>query len=134
MPKNRVFGRSGGQIIIEDGCAISNAAFTSASMIHLHKNVSIGAGTRIFDTDFHPILPEYRFGPLRDDTKTKISAVELDEGAFIGSCVTILKGVHIGRNCVIGAGSVVTKSIPDGEIWAGNPAKKINSIDEIPKC
>ena len=39
----------------------------------------------------------------------------------------ILKGVTIGARAVIGAGSVVTKDVPDGEIWAGNPAKRIHS-------
>ena len=39
--------------------------------------------------------------------------------------VIILKGVHIGNNVIIGAGSVVTKDIPANEIWAGNPARKI---------
>ena len=44
---------------------------------------------------------------------------------FIGSNVTILKGVTIGDEAVVGAGSIVTKDIPAGEIWAGNPARFI---------
>ena len=117
-----------GRVIIEDYCAISNVAFTSASQIHLHRNVSIGAGCRIFDTDFHPINPKYRFGVTRDDSKTKTAPIDIGEGAFIGAGVTILKGVSIGKYCVVGAGSVVTKSIPPFEIWAGNPAKKVKDL------
>lgn len=48
-----------------------------------------------------------------------------EDGAFIGGNSIILKGVKIGKNSVVGAGSVVTRDIPDGEIWAGNPARKI---------
>ena len=49
---------------------------------------------------------------------------------FIGLNTTILPGVTIGDNCVIGAGSLVNKSIPSGEVWAGVPAKRICSLEE----
>ena len=49
-------------------------------------------------------------------------------GASIGANATILPGVTIGENARVGAGSVVTKDIPDGETWVGNPAKRINKI------
>ena len=55
--------------------------------------------------------------------------VVIKDGAFIGAHCIILKGVSIGEKSVVGAGSVVTKSIPDGEIWAGNPAKFIRRIE-----
>ena len=49
--------------------------------------------------------------------------------AFIGTGTIITKPVTIGFNSVIGAGSIVTKNIPDNEIWAGNPARYIKSIE-----
>ncbi|WP_103192495.1 acyltransferase [Formosa algae] len=48
----------------------------------------------------------------------------------MGASSIILKGVTIGENSIIGAGSVVTKSVPCNEIWGGNPAKFIRKIDE----
>ena len=50
---------------------------------------------------------------------------------FIGGCTIILPGVEICDNCVIGAGTVITKSIPSGSIAAGNPAKVVRSGIEV---
>jgi len=47
------------------------------------------------------------------------------QGAKIGAGATILAGVTIGKESVVGMGSVVLSNIPDGETWVGNPAKKI---------
>ena len=58
------------------------------------------------------------------------SEIRIKSGAFVGSRCIILKGVTIGEHSIIGAGSVVTKNIPNNEIWAGNPAKFIRSIQE----
>lgn len=54
--------------------------------------------------------------------------MRIKEGAFIGVNTIITKPVIIGKCSVVGAGSVVTKDIPDYEVWAGNPAKFIRSI------
>lgn len=52
----------------------------------------------------------------------------INDNVFIGAHSIILKGVTVGRNSIIGAGSVVARNIPENEIWAGNPAKKIKDI------
>ena len=54
---------------------------------------------------------------------TKFARVRVGRGCFVGAFAVILPGVTIGDGCVIGAASVVTKSVPPGEVWAGNPAK-----------
>jgi acetyltransferase-like isoleucine patch superfamily enzyme len=53
----------------------------------------------------------------------KKAPVHIKKGAFVGAHCLILKGVTIGENSIVGAGSVVTKDIPDHEIWGGNPAR-----------
>lgn len=53
----------------------------------------------------------------------------INDNVFIGARCIILKGVTIGSKSIIGAGSVVTKNIPEGEIWAGNPAKFIKKYN-----
>ena len=47
------------------------------------------------------------------------------KGATIGAGSTIIPGIEIGENAMVGAGSVVTKNIPAGKVWAGNPAKQL---------
>lgn len=56
--------------------------------------------------------------------------VKIEDNVFIGMNTTILKGVHIGKNVIIGAGSLVNKDIPDNSVAAGNPCKVIMSLDE----
>ena len=61
--------------------------------------------------------------------KNKISApVSIGDDVFIGTQVMILKGVNIGERSIIGARSLVVKDVPEGEIWAGNPARFIRKI------
>lgn len=60
----------------------------------------------------------------------KYGKIRVGDRSFIGCNTTILPGVTIGSRCVIGAGSVVTKDVPDGMVVAGNPARIIMSTDE----
>ena len=60
----------------------------------------------------------------------KYGRIRVGDRSFIGCNATILPGVTIGSRCVIGAGSVVTKDVPDGMVVAGNPARIITSTDE----
>lgn len=61
---------------------------------------------------------------------TKIGLVNICDDVFIGANSTILPNVTIGKGSIVAAGSVVTKSIPPGEVWAGVPAKKIYNVEE----
>ena len=64
---------------------------------------------------------------------TKIGKIVIEENCFIGDSVTILPNVKIGKNSIIGAGSVVTRPIPHNSVAAGNPAKIIDSTDNYIK-
>lgn len=120
--------RKNGQLIIGDHTRMSNCAITCASSIEIGSYVRIGAGVKIYDTDFHSLNPEERTAePEQGAPNTR--PIKICDKAFIGAGSFILKGVTIGMGAVIGAGSVVTKNVPDGEIWGGNPAKKIGAVD-----
>jgi acetyltransferase-like isoleucine patch superfamily enzyme len=77
----------------------------------------------IYDSDSHELDPRRR----RGGTPAK-AQVTLGENVFVGDRSLILKGVEIGAHSVIGAGSVVVSSIPEGVIAAGNPARVIREL------
>ena len=115
-----------GRIIVADGVAMSNTAIVSDTLVSIGEYTNIGAGTCIYDTDFHSLNPQER---LNGDNRVKTSPVIIGKRVFIGGHTIILKGVSIGDEAVIGAGSVVTKNVPSREIWAGNPARFIKKMD-----
>lgn len=105
-------------LVIEEGCGFSGTVIGCFLSIHLGKNVRCGANTLITDSDWH--TDDYRSGSNR--------AIVIDDNVWIGEGAKILKGVHVGMNTVIGAGSVVTKDIPANVIAAGNPCRVLKSI------
>lgn len=84
----------------------------------------IGSDVMILDSDFHALHPQKRIGGIPLTGK-----VQIEENVFIGSRVTILKGVTIGKNSVVANGSIVSKSIPANVIAAGIPCKIIKNLD-----
>ena len=75
------------------------------------------------------LKPKNRIHPkLRKNWIEYNKPVVIGDGVWIGACCTILPGVHIGNNYVIGAGSVVNKDIPSDVIAGGNPCKIIREI------
>lgn len=116
-----------GVLVIGSHVGISNVALTAEEKVVIGDNVLIGSNCMITDTDFHAINTENRI--LDDGTGVKKSPVFIKNNAFIGARCIILKGVTIGENCIVGAGSVVTRNIPDNEIWAGNPAVFIKQVE-----
>lgn len=112
---------------IGDNVGISQSAMIAQDDIIIGNNVKIGGGTCIYTSDFHSLDAEIRKTKL-DIINRKTAPVKIGDDVFIGAKCLILKGVTIGNKSIIGAGSVVTKNIPDSEIWAGNPAKFIRKI------
>ena len=123
IQKCSFFVEKNGILNIGDNVAMSYTAIYCSYKIIIQDNVMIGGGVCIYDTDFHPLGSLDRL----NDNEEKIAsgAVIIEGNVFIGANCTILKGVTIGRNSIVGACSVVTKNVPPNEIWAGNPAKFI---------
>lgn len=117
----------GSTIIINDSTWINNnfVAIAEHTSISIGKNCLIGYNVAIYDSDFHGHKSEER----RSSKPEWAAPVEIGNNVFIGSNVTILKGVHIGENTIIANGSIVTKSIPENYIAAGNPARLVRKID-----
>lgn len=120
-----LFAKGKGKIRIGNRCGISNSTIFACEEINIGNDVFIGGAVKVYDTDFHWV--DYFRRTKEEGGNSK--PVRVEDGVFIGAHSIILKGVTIGEKSVIGAGSVVTKSIPPGEVWAGNPAKKIRTIE-----
>lgn len=110
----------GNETFINNNCTI----ISDGAGIEIGENCLIGYDFEALDSDFHELNPLNRFGG-KNITRKK---VKIDDNVFIGNRVSILKGVTIGKNSVIGNGSVVTKDIPPNSIAAGNPAKVIRNL------
>ncbi len=117
-----------GVLSIGNFVGMSSTTIVCNHEIEIGNYVTIGGNTVIYDTDFHSLNPDFRMDQLKDKQFTKWAKVTIKDNVFIGAHSTILKGVTIGKNAVVGACSVVTKDVPDNEIWAGNPARFIKKI------
>ena len=114
----------GALIEIGDNTGMSNAIICAMERVSIGDWVNLGAGCRIFDTDFHSVDFEQRVA----NTHIPCKPVRIEDGAFIGSNALIMKGVTVGEKAIIGAHAVVTRDVPAGEIWAGNPARFIRKL------
>ncbi len=115
---------SDSEIAIGNDVSINNGFSAVAfSKITIQNNVLIGVNCTIIDNDGHHLDSD-----KRNDGKPKTEAVLIAENVFLGDNVTILKGVIIGKNAVVGNGSIVTSTIPENAIAAGNPARVIRNL------
>ena len=93
--------------------------------VTIGNNVKIGACVLITDTDAHPL--DY-LARRSSNEGTKSAPIVIEDDVWVGAHSIILKGVTIGARSIIGAGSVVTKSIPADCMAAGNPCKVIKTL------
>jgi acetyltransferase-like isoleucine patch superfamily enzyme len=126
---SRIIVKKGAKLTIGKNVGISNTTLFCTKSISIGDNVLIGGGCRIWDTDFHSLDSINR--NYQDDSSVVSKIVEIEDGAFIGAGCIILKGVRIGKNSIVGAGSVVSKNVPDEQIWGGNPARFLRQVDKI---
>ena len=129
-----------GVLLREENEIGDNVSIGSHSVIEHH--VKIGNGVRVHSQVFVPeystledgcwigpnvVLTNARY-PASKDAKKTLKGPLIKQGAKIGANVTILPGVIVGRNAIVGAGAVVVQDIPDGKVVVGNPAKVINDV------
>lgn len=120
-----IWVRAGASLTIGNNCGFNGVLLYASNSIVIGDNVNIGGGTRIMDTDFHPLDYMERRNGING---TKAAPIVIENDAFIGANCIILKGITIGARSIVAAGSVVTKSIPSDEVWGGNPAKFIRKL------
>ena len=93
-----------------------------ATLITIGNNVTISHNTSIFAHTATPVVTH--LSSIYNDVRS----VQIGDGAWIGAHCILLPGVTIGEHCMIGAGSVVTKSTDSYSLYAGNPCKKIKTL------
>lgn len=113
---------------IGKGCFISTKNFpTEAYLIELGDNVRVATKTSFFTHGGIWSLRKLYNDPQLDH----FGKIKVGNNSYIGENCMIMPGVTIGERCIVGGGSVVTKSVPDGCMVAGNPAKFIGYTDEF---
>jgi acetyltransferase-like isoleucine patch superfamily enzyme len=107
-------------------CKISSHTFVCEG-VAIEDGVFVGHGVT-FINDIYPRAVTAD-GGLQSESDWKVETTLVQKGASIGSGATVLAGVTIGENAMVGAGSVVTKSVPANAIVAGNPARLLRVLD-----
>lgn len=116
------------QLIIGNHVSVSSVVLWSHLSITIGSHVDIGANTIIMDSDAHSLDYLKRRNLVDDLSNKNDSPIVIGDDVLIGANCIILKGVTIGCRSIVGAGAVVTKSIPNDCIAAGNPAKIIKDM------
>lgn len=113
-------------IVIEDGVSIQqNIHLTCANSVRIGKNTAIAANVTITDID-HPYI---NIDIPIECQDLVVKSVSIGEDCKIYNGAVILQGVNIGKHCVVGANSVVSKSIPDYCVVVGAPARIVKRFD-----
>ena len=117
IQKNAVIGRN---------VKISSHTFICEG-VQIQDNVFVGHNVS-FINDKYPRSANAD-GSLQTEADWQVVPTVVKQGASIGTSVTILCGVTIGENAIVGAGSVVTKDVPDNAVVAGNPARILRKLE-----
>jgi acetyltransferase-like isoleucine patch superfamily enzyme len=126
-------------------CSIGDFTLLNGALVMAEENIDIGShcliswNVGVADSDFHPLEPAQRLidaqalAPYLKNRpprpKLKTAPVKIADNVWIGMNAIILKGVTIGENSVVAAGSVVTKSVPPNTVVAGNPALVVKQFE-----
>ncbi|MBI2830665.1 MAG: N-acetyltransferase [Chloroflexi bacterium] len=125
--------KSGHNILVRENTEIGDSVLVGTNSVvegdcRIGNSVSIQTG--VYVTRYSVVEDKAFLGPFCVTTNDKymrygaeLKGPIIKEGARIGANATILPGIVIGRNAVVGSGAVVTKDVSDGEVVAGNPAR-----------
>lgn len=131
------YTEAGAEISIGDNVGMSATRMWIRQKLTIGNNVNVGANVLLIDNDCHQI--DYRmrrhdaskhFSPEELHDCVHSSPIIIEDDVWIGAHTLVLKGVTIGARSIIGAGSVVTKSIPADCIAAGNPCRVIRKLEQ----
>jgi len=111
--------------VVGQNCKISTHTFICEG-VHIEDNVFVGHNVT-FINDLYPKATNEK-GEMQTEDDWKVVPTFVKKGASIGSSSTILAGVTIEENAIVGAGAVVTKDVPVGAVVAGNPAKILRKM------
>ena len=110
-------GKGGAEIAIGNDCGFSAVSIVCDKNVLIGNNVLCGANVVIGDRNDH-----------QERYAKETRAIIIEDNVWLGMNSTIMGGVKIGRNSIVGASSLVTKDVPPFEVWAGVPAKFIKKI------
>ncbi len=113
-----------GMVIGEGTKIFSTLSTREAYLIRLGENVTIASSAKL-------VTHDNSISKVMDNASDLVGQIVIGDNCFIGAYSIILPGVTIGKNTIVGAGSLVTKSFGEGLVIAGNPAKTISSIDKF---
>ena len=122
LAKVQLYAGPAGRLLIGDDSFVNNGTILSASTeIRIGDRVNIAPHCVLIDNDFH--------GTADRHAAPKTAPIVLEDDVWLGTRVTVLKGVTIGRGSVIASGAVVTKDIPPGVLAGGVPARVLRRLD-----
>jgi len=137
--------QTGHHVLVREENSIGNNVSIGTSSVVEH-HVILGNDVRIHTQAFVPEMSILEDGawigpnavitnaayPLSPNVKSELKGAILKKNAKIGANATLLPGITIGENALVGAGAVVTKDVPPNKVVAGNPAKIINDVSNLP--
>lgn len=113
-------------IEIGNNCNINGTVIHCNELVKIGNNCMFGPGTVICDNDSHRIAKD----PVERRKRAVSKPIILEDNVWIGMNCLILKGVTIGENSIVAAGSVVVNNVPSNSVAGGNPARVLKEITE----
>ena len=130
-----VADRPQAEVSIGERTFVGTSTLICAERIEIGNDVLVSWGCTIVDHDSHPVAWEDRkndvadtFRGQKDWSRVTVAPVIIEDQAWVGFNVIILRGVRIGKGSIVGAGSVVTKNVPPGHVVGGAPARILRTL------